>query len=542
MARPGEDVAALERERQTTRFVVLNNLVVLLSLLPGTEGGALSSASSNAAIWEENPRAIAHAIRAVVEPFQTSSSSGDSTTDAGVEVFVPSQTSKRTRYCHVGMRSAEDARAVVLGLQGKIVEWPWLGSTAAPQSNPQKEPCHQPRTLQSGILFVDYAAITQRSEARAIIRGSGGLEEKEKRETTRPQCTSTTDHVQIPGLVLIPDFVSAEEETLLMAILTGPQAPWAPSQKTASYETAPLRRKVQHYGYVFDYRTADVLRDRTQQGANCPPIPALPDNVKENLSSGDDQIDNGSSRDFLAEHIQACINDGNGWESLAGLTERTRRQQFEWCGEGNSSSLVLGSFPHLNQLTVNHYLSGEGIGSHIDTPSAFDDGLISISLNSGIVMEFRKADDKTIKKLLYLPPRSLLLMSRDARYKWEHAIVTRMTDTHNGKVLPRQLRLSLTFRTARSSDGASPMPLVESAEYPPVWGDQRSKLKVVATPDCERDHVHAVYDAIATQWHHTRGKRGVLWPGATEFLQKLPQGSIVADVGCGDGKVSSVVP
>ena len=157
-------------------------------------------------------------------------------------------------------------------------------------------------------------------------------------------------------------------------------------------------------------------------------------------------------------------------------------------------------------------------------------------------MEFRKADDKTIKKLLYLPPRSLLLMSRDARYKWEHAIVTRMTDTHNGKVLPRQLRLSLTFRTARASDGASPMPLVESAEYPPVWGDQRSKLKVVATPDCERDHVHAVYDAIATQWHHTRGKRGVLWPGATEFLQKLPQGSIVADVGCGDGKVSSVVP
>jgi alkylated DNA repair protein alkB family protein 8 len=48
--------------------------------------------------------------------------------------------------------------------------------------------------------------------------------------------------------------------------------------------------------------------------------------------------------------------------------------------------------------------------------------------------------------------------------------------------------------------------------------------------------VHAVYDAIATQWHHTRGKRGVLWPSATEFVQNLEEGSVVADVGCGDGK------
>lgn len=57
-----------------------------------------------------------------------------------------------------------------------------------------------------------------------------------------------------------------------------------------------------------------------------------------------------------------------------------------------------------------------------------------------------------------------------------------------------------------------------------------------ATPDTEKNHVHAVYDAIATQWHHTRGKRGVLWPRATRFLKDLPKGSIVADVGCGDGK------
>jgi alkylated DNA repair protein alkB family protein 8 len=144
-------------------------------------------------------------------------------------------------------------------------------------------------------------------------------------------------------------------------------------------------------------------------------------------------------------------------------------------------------------------------------------------------------------------------MSKDARYEWEHMIVTRMTDTHNGVVLPRKVRVSLTLRTALAEDGTSYLPLVESHSYPPVWkalppSSSESSLatttnttatastNALATPSCERDHVHKVYDAIATQWHHTRGKRGVLWPGATQFLQRLSPGSIVADVGCGDGK------
>lgn len=39
----------------------------------------------------------------------------------------------------------------------------------------------------------------------------------------------------------------------------------------------------------------------------------------------------------------------------------------------------------------------------------------------------------------------------------------------------------------------------------------------------------------------TQGKRGVLWPGATQFLQRLEPGSVVADVGCGDGKYFTAV-
>eukprot|EP00560_Eucampia_antarctica_P000371 CAMPEP_0197841284 /NCGR_PEP_ID=MMETSP1437-20131217/46085_1 /TAXON_ID=49252 ORGANISM="Eucampia antarctica, Strain CCMP1452" /NCGR_SAMPLE_ID=MMETSP1437 /ASSEMBLY_ACC=CAM_ASM_001096 /LENGTH=365 /DNA_ID=CAMNT_0043451009 /DNA_START=38 /DNA_END=1135 /DNA_ORIENTATION=+ len=66
--------------------------------------------------------------------------------------------------------------------------------------------------------------------------------------------------------------------------------------------------------------------------------------------------------------------------------------------------------------------------------------------------------------------------------------------------------------------------------------DENQLSSIKKTPDTEKKHVHAVYDAIAKQWNHTRGKRGVLWPGATEFVSRLDPGSIVADVGCGDGK------
>jgi hypothetical protein len=62
-----------------------------------------------------------------------------------------------------------------------------------------------------------------------------------------------------------------------------------------------VKWRVQHYGYVFDYEIANVLRDRngitsddnngdTDNGdgisnkACCPPMPALPDNTSSSWS------------------------------------------------------------------------------------------------------------------------------------------------------------------------------------------------------------------------------------------------------------------
>ena len=44
----------------------------------------------------------------------------------------------------------------------------------------------------------------------------------------------------------------------------------------------------------------------------------------------------------------------------------------------------------------------------------------------------------------------------------------------------------------------------------------------------EREHVHKVYSQIAAHFSHTRHKP---WPRIAEFLEGLPRGSIVADVG-----------
>jgi len=502
----GEDADTLRKTRDSTRFVFMTNILAGDIDADDAKGAAIAKLS-------EAPHHFLDALRTVLDPIDS--------TGSGVEIFLsPSKSKKWLKSVHVGMRNHEDAAKLMELLQGKSIDLELSGADGL--SNVQ---------VSTGALFLDYVAPTHRSWEKAK-RG-------ETSSGSSATCTSSTKDVVVPGLVILPNFVSEEEEATLMALLTGPTAPWAPSQMTMNkIGSGTVRRRVQHYGYVFDYETADVLRDRTAKGGGCPPMPS---------------IDRGGNQEDVEAFISSSLKTWDSWGLLSGIIERTKSTNFASALDSNS----LITFPHLNQLTVNEYRPGQGIGSHVDTPSAFGDGLISLSLNSGTVMEFRRQGSEE-KKLVYLAPRSLCLMSGPARYEWEHMIVSRMSDTVDGKVVPRNLRVSLTMRTALTkAEGESmavPLELVESSAYPLRWvGGETAKIVAsakekeddddlaniamdIATPVTERDHVHAVYDAIATQWHHTRGKRGVLWPGATQFLKELPQGSMVADVGCGDGK------
>jgi tRNA (uracil-5-)-methyltransferase TRM9 len=51
--------------------------------------------------------------------------------------------------------------------------------------------------------------------------------------------------------------------------------------------------------------------------------------------------------------------------------------------------------------------------------------------------------------------------------------------------------------------------------------------------ELENEHVHRVYDHIASHFSQTRHRR---WPVVEIFLNNLPPHSLVGDIGCGNGK------
>ncbi len=97
-----------------------------------------------------------------------------------------------------------------------------------------------------------------------------------------------------------------------------------------------------------------------------------------------------------------------------------------------------------DQLLVNEYLPGQGISLHRDH-KPFDRTVVSLSLLSACVMDFRQPSENRRESLL-LERCSLLVLSDDARYEWEHGIARRKSDRWRGLKLDRGRRLSVTLR------------------------------------------------------------------------------------------------
>ena len=148
-----------------------------------------------------------------------------------------------------------------------------------------------------------------------------------------------------------------------------------------------LKRRVQHYGYKYDYKARKVNRDMY--------IDELPEWLKR-----------------LSEKIH---KDGHMIEAA-------------------------------DQVIVNEYLPGQGIAAHIDCEPCFKDTIVLLSLGSGCIMDFTNKYDKTMKIPVWLESKSLVVLSGDARDKWLHGIAVRKTDEWNGQKYRRGCRVSLTFR------------------------------------------------------------------------------------------------
>jgi alkylated DNA repair dioxygenase AlkB len=129
---------------------------------------------------------------------------------------------------------------------------------------------------------------------------------------------------------------------------------------------------------------------------------------------------------------------------------------FSPAGSNKSATELGDNEPHRSrQAIINLYQAGEGISDHIDLLDRYDDGIIGVSFGTGCVMRFRRAHDhhchtdecghhhidsenlsgesdnfapdrrESSEKMfteIYLPPRSILIMTGEARYKWTHGI------------------------------------------------------------------------------------------------------------------------
>ena len=182
-----------------------------------------------------------------------------------------------------------------------------------------------------------------------------------------------TESVFARGAVIVPDFVTpAEEERILLRIA---RAPWM----------TELRRRVQHYGYRYDYR-----------GANHPepaaPFPRWAD----------------AMADRLLPHFG-------------------------------------GALPV--QCIVNQYRPGQGIGMHADHAD-FGPVVASLSLGASWLMRFRPCSTRPYARdglpgdeVVVLPRRSVLVLAGAARTHWMHGIDRADTARESAT------RLSATFRT-----------------------------------------------------------------------------------------------
>ncbi|XP_035784567.1 alkylated DNA repair protein alkB homolog 8-like [Anopheles albimanus] len=296
-----------------------------------------------------------------------------------------------------------------------------------------------------------------------------------------PSCLANPWNAPMPdGMVLVRDFVDTQlEQVLLGAVDSRDSQEYSSEQKATN---ALKNRRVKHYGYEFLYGTNNV--DKTKPLLNHK-IPSVCEELWEKLRK---------SHPNLCWHVP-------------------------------------------DQLTVNQYEPGQGIPAHVDTHSAFEDPILSLSLGSDIVMEFKHAATGR-QAFVDLPARSLLIMSGESRYVWAHGITPRKLDTilvPNGSGLTirkRQRRISLTFRKLRLSEQCD-CPFSECCDSKKRTFPHQTDLLETHAALVEAENVHRVYNQIARHFSETRHSP---WPRVEAFLQTLNVGDVLLDVGCGNGK------
>ncbi|MCI4664540.1 MAG: alpha-ketoglutarate-dependent dioxygenase AlkB [Neomegalonema sp.] len=180
-----------------------------------------------------------------------------------------------------------------------------------------------------------------------------------------------------PGAHYVADYVCDHQARTLVQCIDG--EPWR----------TDLKRRVQHYGYRYDYRARQIAK-----------------------------VDHlGAPPPWLSDIRSRLVADG--WFD---------RQP--------------------DQVIVNEYLPGQGIAPHVDCRPCFGDAIASLTLISGCEMAFQNLSSSA-RVAVFLAPRALLILTGEARHCWTHGIAARKSDHADGNRIWRGRRISLTFRQVR---------------------------------------------------------------------------------------------
>jgi len=183
--------------------------------------------------------------------------------------------------------------------------------------------------------------------------------------------------LQITGLKILYDFINKEEEKELLDNID--KSVWL----------TDLKRRVQHYGYKYDYKARRI------------------------------------DQSFFIGEIPS-------WMKF--LSDRLQQEK------------IIDFIP--DQAIINEYIDNQGIAPHIDCEPCFGDTIISISLGGQCIMNFQQEQisAEQDKVPLLIQPKTLIVMTGESRFNWFHGIIGRKTDKFNGQTYKRQRRVSITFR------------------------------------------------------------------------------------------------
>lgn len=172
-------------------------------------------------------------------------------------------------------------------------------------------------------------------------------------------------------------------------------------------------------------------------------------------------------QDFISpEFERQLINwiDQQTWNTS--LKRRTQHYGYEYNYSSRAASKkttplsgpllelkdMLSSIMESEQCIINEYTKNQGISAHIDALT-FGPVICSVSLNCPCNMIFTRGNESYS---VYLAPRSLVCLTKEARYQWKHEIKPNTTILSPiGEEIKKSddyRRLSLTFRTMNKTN------------------------------------------------------------------------------------------